>query len=211
MFQTPPLSLPSMHDLQLVDYYQVEDHLWRILFQDWAANELYYLETPEMSHVKPPKVFPAGTWNVAPRSIGKSRAVPKHTPEMLQIRESDSAETHYVKNPELLPIGERLFYGPPLVHLTREVKACEFLRQHPHPNICAYHSVIVDTDGFVKGLVFDRYTPNLHDFVNERNVFEAKKVLSYIEAGIDHMHSLGLVHCEIKPQNIFVTYPTSAS
>jgi hypothetical protein len=30
-----------MHDLQLVDYYQVEDHLWRILFQDWAANELY--------------------------------------------------------------------------------------------------------------------------------------------------------------------------
>ena len=36
-------------------------------------------------------------------------------------------------------------------------------------------------------------------------MFSANKCLSDIEAGMDHLHSLGIVHCDIKPRNIFVS------
>lgn len=56
----------------------------------------------------------------------------------------------------------------------------------------------------VSGLAFKRYDCDLHAYVHRGARFDAEDALAQIAAGIGHLHSLGLVHCDIKPRNIFV-------
>ncbi|KAF1994204.1 hypothetical protein P154DRAFT_448187 [Amniculicola lignicola CBS 123094] len=94
----------------------------------------------------------------------------------------------------------------------REISICEILRAHPHPNICAYHGVSVK-DNRVTGVCFERYALTLHDMVKKGLQFDADACLAAIEAGLDHLHSLNIIHCDIKPGNIFATpypYPNPA-
>jgi serine/threonine protein kinase len=102
----------------------------------------------------------------------------------------------------------------------REIASCEFFRDHPHPNIAKYRGVIAkDSFEFGKGrsavtvdldtkrvyaLVFKRYDCDLWKLVEKRKRFDVGHCLRSIEAGIEHMHSLGLSHTDIKPDNIFV-------
>jgi serine/threonine protein kinase len=102
----------------------------------------------------------------------------------------------------------------------REIATCEFFRDHPHPNIAKYRGVIAkDSLEFGKGrsavtieldtkrvyaLVFKRYDCDLWTLVEKRKRFDVRYCLQSIEAGIVYMHSLGLSHTDIKPDNIFV-------
>lgn len=102
----------------------------------------------------------------------------------------------------------------------REIYTCELLREHRHPNIAKYRGVICkDVIEFGKGssskrinlgtervykLAFKRYDGDLQDLVHTRKRSDVKYCLRSIEAGILHMHSLGLCHMDIKPENIFV-------
>jgi serine/threonine protein kinase len=61
----------------------------------------------------------------------------------------------------------------------------------------------LDTERVVK-IVFKRYAGMLMDLVNERKRFDVAYCLKSISAGINHMHSLGIAHCDIKSDNIFV-------
>jgi hypothetical protein len=78
--------------------------------------------------------------------------------------------------------------------VAREVKNCEILRKSPYPNICHYKGVNYGKTGAVTGLLFDRYDMSLSDKVKQSRSFNAAKCLSDVRAGIEHPHSLGLVH-----------------
>lgn len=109
----------------------------------------------------------------------------------------------------------------------REIISCEFFRDHPHPNIAKYRGVITkDSLEFGRGrsavtidlhtkrvyaLVFKRYDCDLWTMVEKRKRFDVRYCLRSIEAGIVYMHSLGLSHTDIKPDNIFVEKTHSAS
>ncbi|KAF2253743.1 kinase-like protein, partial [Trematosphaeria pertusa] len=146
------------------------------------------------------------TWSTAPLKIDQSRIVPFFDPSSMTPALMQQHPTHYyVKQPNYLSHGTALFRGfAPVLTLSREIATCELLRAYPHPNICFYHGVQLDRYSRISGLVFDRYDTNLHEYVRQGHRFDAAACLADIEHGIDHMHRLGLVHCDVKPSNIFV-------
>ncbi|KAF9893183.1 hypothetical protein FE257_011606 [Aspergillus nanangensis] len=97
-----------------------------------------------------------------------------------------------------------------------EVRTCEFLRKHPHPNIAVYHGCEVNGDR-ITGLCFTRYDQTLLERVNpghynkrhfslemrsKADPRNASQWFNQIEGGIRHLHSLGIVHNDINPSNI---------
>ncbi|CAG8936604.1 unnamed protein product [Penicillium salamii] len=98
-----------------------------------------------------------------------------------------------------------------------EVANCELLRKHPHPNIAVYHGCSVSEKNEIKGVYFSYYNQTLMDKVNPMRL--SKHEFAYgqqigpdraqvdlwiqgIAAGLDHLHSLGIVHNDINPNNI---------
>ncbi|KAL3493473.1 kinase-like protein [Aspergillus germanicus] len=119
----------------------------------------------------------------------------------------------YIKTPSLPSFAyknleEQMIY---------EVEACEILRKNPHPNIATYYGH-QETNGRVSGLCFKRYPSRLLEAVNpgywNKVAFRAsardlvtedmKRNLPGILAAIKHLHSLGLVHNDINPENIMI-------
>ncbi|KAI1194731.1 kinase-like domain-containing protein [Nemania serpens] len=84
-----------------------------------------------------------------------------------------------------------------------EAEACEVLRKHPHPNIVKYLGCVVKNSR-IEALAFDRYTINLHDVIVNDISFDKSRCMNGIEAGVRHMHDLGLVHNDLNPGNIMM-------
>jgi serine/threonine protein kinase len=61
----------------------------------------------------------------------------------------------------------------------------------------------LDTERVYK-LVFKQYDCDLWNLVRSGKRSDVKYYLKSIDAGLLHMHSLGLCHNDIKPTNIFV-------
>jgi serine/threonine protein kinase len=109
----------------------------------------------------------------------------------------------YVKQPNLLDYADT----PASTHMSsqilREIRVCELLRLHPHPNIATYKGCVVRS-GRIKGLCFSRYTMTLAQRLSDATDFDKDLCFQKIERGIRHLHSLGLVHNDINPTNIMV-------
>jgi serine/threonine protein kinase len=93
----------------------------------------------------------------------------------------------------------------------------------PHPNICEYLgvwsddklryewqgkriNVSLDKDRVTK-VVFKKYDCNLDETVTNGHPVDIAHCLRSIAAGLEHLHSIGYVRSDIKPENIFVLYP----
>jgi serine/threonine protein kinase len=61
-------------------------------------------------------------------------------------------------------------------------------------------------DDLVYEPMFDHYDVTLGEFIdtNDAQRFDITRCVQDIETGISHVHSLGILHCDIKPDNIFV-------
>lgn len=97
----------------------------------------------------------------------------------------------------------------------REIRFCERLRANPHPSIVEYRGVdthyslplrwqnkpielCLDQER-VTSLVFKRYDYNLFDLIYSKLKVDARHCLLSIAAAIEHLHSMGIVHADIKP------------
>ncbi|KAF8955117.1 kinase-like domain-containing protein [Flammula alnicola] len=93
--------------------------------------------------------------------------------------------------------------------LLAEVAIYELISKNPHPNVCTYHGCIRAEDR-VMGLCIQKYTCSLSDVIHGRipedqcPPIDADSIISGIETGLDHIHSLGLVHDDISPSNIML-------
>jgi serine/threonine protein kinase len=100
----------------------------------------------------------------------------------------------------------------------REIRTCGFLRMHACKNIAKCrgiqckdvmkvvdggHLMRLDTKRVMK-LVFKRYECDLHELITPGIRIDVKYCLESLAAGLKHMHALELVHCDLKPANIFV-------
>ncbi|KAI0107459.1 kinase-like domain-containing protein [Nemania sp. FL0031] len=122
----------------------------------------------------------------------------------------------YIKRPDLFSLTVDLSHPNPIL---QELVVCELIRRHPHPNIATYHGC-ESTNGRVTGLVFERYAVTLLDKLNpgalnksmfitssDRAVTNklADRCMLGIEAGLRHLHALGLVHNDLNPNNIMIS------
>jgi len=97
----------------------------------------------------------------------------------------------------------------------KDLKNCQMLMQHPHPNVLPYLGCLVE-DGRVTGLCFKKASKTLMEMVNPEMVLKVKfdaschplpdkeKLLQGWEAGIRHIHSIGHVHNDVHPTNLMV-------
>ncbi|KAL9612218.1 MAG: hypothetical protein Q9167_003167 [Letrouitia subvulpina] len=108
----------------------------------------------------------------------------------------------YIKSPSLIQYEEgegSTFIGSIMLH---EAKMCELLRESPHPNIAKFLGCLVEGDRMT-GLCFVRYGETLSDMVTKGRPFDKNACLADIRMGIEHLHGLGIIHCDINPTNIF--------
>ncbi|KAI1750994.1 hypothetical protein F4782DRAFT_507678 [Xylaria castorea] len=95
---------------------------------------------------------------------------------------------------------------------------CELIRQHLYSNIATYHSD-QSINGRVIRLCFERYPNTLLPKVNPNHLNKsmfirmsertitwelADHYLPGIEAGVRHLHSLGLVHNDLNSSNVMI-------
>ncbi|KAI1352324.1 kinase-like domain-containing protein [Xylaria sp. FL0043] len=111
--------------------------------------------------------------------------------------------TAYVKRPSLLYYENASNNPDYACQILTEVKTCEVLRKHPHHNIVQYLGCIVK-DGRIKGLAFAKYSITLSQMLKDGTRFNRSRCLHGIQAGVSHMHKLGLVHNDLNPSNIMM-------
>lgn len=124
----------------------------------------------------------------------------------------------FVKRPSLTSY-DKIYQDPQPTSLAdqflAEVKLYEILKQHPHPNIVTYLGCQI-SDGRITGICFPKYQRTLMRAANPGSHMKRKlrsirqgeddhvHMLDGVEAGIQHLHSLGLVHNDINPSNIMI-------
>ena len=103
----------------------------------------------------------------------------------------------FVKRPSLLDYGyTEASNGDVGSLLLHEAEVCEILRASQ------YLGCLVENDK-IMGLCFVKYGMNLKEMVRkDSRPFDADLILRGIQEGIQHLHSLGLIHCDINPTNI---------
>jgi hypothetical protein len=164
-----------------------------------------------------------------PKEIEIASIFPAHHSSYtrFQPQQGDISHSFFSKRPLYLDLAARLGITPNTLPrcrtvVAREIAMCERLRVHPHPNIVEYHGVLSSNAvGFRTGLgtisvpldkervtciIYKRYDTTLWDFVMTRtSSFNVRHCLESIAKSIEHLHSVGIVHNDIKPHNVFVT------
>ncbi|RGP72139.1 serine threonine kinase [Fusarium longipes] len=84
-----------------------------------------------------------------------------------------------------------------------EANVCEVLMKNPHPNIMKYWGCYV-VDGRIEALCLAKYTMTLAERVDTGVPLDTERCLTGIRDGIQHLHSLGLVHNDINSRNIMM-------
>jgi hypothetical protein len=164
-------------------------------------NDYYFAETA--LPLRQEQINNPWLWDELPRKFMITYVYPKFNGS--EMTKADWNISDYEKEPDLLQCPNALFIPPYTRDVTlREIRTCETLRRAWHPNVCYYRGVRVDDRGLVRGLMFDRYDMTLREMLYKGHKINIPACLRDIENGIKHIHSLGLVHCDIKPANIFV-------
>jgi hypothetical protein len=115
-------------------------------------------------------------------------------------------EKCYTKHPttDLLGWGVKKSLTVPSNLLINEAQVYETLKKNPHPNIAQYHGCNFK-EGRITSLCLVKYKKTLWERVNmDPRPFDIDNIMRGIWAGIDHLHSLGLIHCDMKPDNVFM-------
>ncbi|KAI2620513.1 kinase-like protein [Hypoxylon sp. NC1633] len=89
-----------------------------------------------------------------------------------------------------------------------EAVTMERIARHPHPNIVRYHGVRVRR-GRITGLVLDKYQHTLLEHVRQGMVLDRERFVEALDSAVAHLHSLGLAHNDINPENIMVASETT--
>jgi len=195
------LRKPSLSIVQAKDNHKIE----RAILRSPGSDDLWYAETKIPLTEK--QVNDPWLWDSPPRKYDMALLVPAFSEVSMTIAPPN--DFSYIKRLDFLQHGLKLFSPPNWRNITlHEIEICEILRQYPHPNICQYRGVEVDSKGMVSGLVFDRYDMSLNEAQRQGHYIDTERCLRDIERAIKHFHALGLVHCDIKHDNIFVNLAT---
>jgi serine/threonine protein kinase len=177
-----------------------------IFYSTVFPDSLWYAETEKPSDKSAPDPDPY-TWDTPPRLINILNIRPAYTKFTMTSAKYLRNERLYAKTMDYLRYSTELFGTPCWLKdiVMREIENCEMLRKHPHSNICRYRGVDYDLKSRrIIALLFQKYDMTLGELIAKKHTFDAEKCLQDVRQGIRHIHSLGYVHVDIKPSNIFV-------
>jgi len=84
-----------------------------------------------------------------------------------------------------------------------ELSIYEQLQEHPHPGICEYKGCVV-VDGYVQAIALKLHQCDLVEGVEQGLPFDPIGIFNRVEAAVTHLHSLGLAHNDLNPNNILL-------
>ncbi|KAL2099285.1 hypothetical protein ACEWY4_005765 [Coilia grayii] len=88
----------------------------------------------------------------------------------------------------------------------REVQAMK--RLNPHPNILQLHELVFDQGSGTLSLICELMDMNIYEFIRGRQYpLPESKIKHYMYQlckSLDHMHSNGIFHRDVKPENILI-------
>ncbi|KAJ5565746.1 hypothetical protein N7535_007384 [Penicillium sp. DV-2018c] len=115
----------------------------------------------------------------------------------LTICPDPSSPDIYIKRPRFTD-----YSGPDSLSkwLLQEARICELLINKSHPNVAQYFGCVVE-DGCITGLCFKRYGQTLVERCRGRSL-NNEDCLRQIAAGLDFLHSLGIVHNDVCMENV---------
>ncbi|XP_073683213.1 MAPK/MAK/MRK overlapping kinase-like isoform X2 [Garra rufa] len=91
-------------------------------------------------------------------------------------------------------------------HSLREVQAMK--RLSPHPNILQLQELIYDKDTGTLSLICELMEMNIYEFIKGRQCplaeSKVKHYMFQLCRSLDHMHSHGIFHRDVKPENILI-------
>ncbi|KAJ5501026.1 hypothetical protein N7527_012147 [Penicillium freii] len=110
----------------------------------------------------------------------------------------------YIKIPNLslYSPGSKLDISALLLH---EAEIYEILREHPHPTLGRSLGSVVSEDGRITGLALVKYDSTMFERSFDPLSFgeeQANRCMEALEAGVQHLHSLGLAHNDLSPLNV---------
>lgn len=110
----------------------------------------------------------------------------------------------FVKGPKIGSYNELVGTDTLPKLLLQEAEILEILRRNQHQNIIQYHGVIVRR-GRIVGLALDRHprTLELEARLQKRKI-DYDMCFDAIKAAVNHLHSLGLAHNDLNPNNIMM-------
>ncbi|KAG5265530.1 hypothetical protein AALO_G00243500 [Alosa alosa] len=93
-------------------------------------------------------------------------------------------------------------------HSLREVQAMK--RLNPHPNIIQLHELVFDQESGSVSLICELMDMNIYEFIKGRQYpLPENKIKHYMYQlckSLDHMHSNGIFHRDVKPENILIRH-----
>jgi serine/threonine protein kinase len=104
----------------------------------------------------------------------------------------------YVKKPQLTGYSDS---HAPSIDLLKEARNCELLMRNPHDNIARCYGCVVE-HGRITGLCFEKCAEQLSDREAAGRLVDIDSCYQQIEAGLHHLHSLNLVHNDIRDCNV---------
>ena len=172
----------------------------KIIFRE--SDQYYYATT--RAHCLDSKVD-SDTPDLVP--IPMSRICPAFLKQFTRAPEPLPQNCH-VKGPDFLCYGDPRSSVQPGIILLNEARVYEILRASPHPNIAQYLRCVVKNDK-ITGLCCAKYDMDLEKSVSENSSpFDMDIFLQDIQKGMYHLHSLGSIHCDLKPANILTNWDT---
>jgi serine/threonine protein kinase len=104
----------------------------------------------------------------------------------------------YIKRPRLTGYNGSACLS---LWLLQEARICELVVKSPHQNVAQYLGCVVENDR-ITGLCFEKYEETLEDRLLDGRSVNIEDCLLQISAGLDHLHSLDIVHNDMRLDNV---------
>ncbi|KAH6622163.1 hypothetical protein C7974DRAFT_397782 [Boeremia exigua] len=221
---------PSIPGMQVVDWRILELPTSNTIIALCHKDSVLYITAYDAK--SPPNTnqltkFSSAVNEMRMDSVDLANIYPRYTAQFALYCKKDGATAKdvYIKHTRALDVIAA--YGMSAVQTSRasqitahEASICDRLGLQPHANIAQYLGVQVRDEldfeykggkiavplaqNSVVGLVFKKYDCTLHEMVIRRQKIDVKLCLQSISAAIEHMHYWGVVHGDIRPQNVYV-------
>lgn len=159
----------------------------------YQFNRIVYLEN-EKYHLAEIKNRKCDPMQVSGELIDTSDYLPKFNEDMTRCPSGfELLSSIYIKKPTFHSKNSFI----------NEILALELIRQDMHPNIVTYYGCLVDENNLVYGIALQKCECTLKSYY-DFNKELAINAMTDLRDAIRHLHSLNLIHCDIKPTNIMI-------
>ena len=85
------------------------------------------------------------------------------------------------------------------------LKEAKFLKRLNHPCVVSVNSIFIDEHyGYIEMPFYEN--GNLRSWIETKkpSEFQLQSIFLHVIRGLEYLHQCGVIHCDIKPENIFI-------